>query len=209
MQLFRALYRLHNLVCDLKLNVSTSGHYDSPWATAEHLFYSSIWYIEIFRVLRFLQLSPSDVFVDIGCGKGRVLCCAARYRLRAITGIEDIAEMAGRASANALSMCGRRTEIVVARCRAEDFDYVQATALYLYNPFGESTLARVLDRVKDSLRSHQRELRIAYVNPRYERVMEQAGWLERYERWLRSTARGIEAPVSFWRKRPGSANLVG
>ncbi len=201
MQPLREIYRLHSLLCDFRLNISTSGHYDSPWATDEHIFYASVWYSEIFRVLRFLDLSQSDVFIDIGCGKGRVTCCAARRSIRRVVGIDDVEEMANVAMANARRLRNRRTEITIARCKAEDFDYSEATVLYLYNPFGASTLQRVLDQVKASLNKHQREIRIAYVNPKQECVIERAQWLERYGRWPRRQSRGIEAAVSFWRSR--------
>jgi SAM-dependent methyltransferase len=201
MQAFRGIYRLHSLLCDFRLNVSTGGHYDSPWATAEHIFYSSVWYSEVFRILRFLELSQSDVFLDIGCGKGRVTCCAARRCIRRVIGIDDVEEMTSAAAANAQTLRNRRTEISIARCKAEDFEYSEATVLYLYNPFGASTLLRVLDQIKTSLNTHRREIKIAYVNPKHDYVIERVQWLERYAHWPRRQSRGIEAAVSFWRSR--------
>jgi predicted RNA methylase len=188
-------------VCDVRFNISTSGHYDSPWSTDEHVFYSSVWYSEIFSILRFLNPSQSDVLIDIGCGKGRVTCCAARRHLRRVIGLDDIEEMISAAEANAQALRNRNTEIQIVRCKAESFDYSEATIVYMYNPFGASTMQAVLDQIKSSLDQHQREIKIAYVNPKQEFVMEPAEWLERYEHWPRRPSRGIEAAVSFWRTR--------
>jgi cyclopropane fatty-acyl-phospholipid synthase-like methyltransferase len=40
------------------------------------------------EIADYLQPSPRDVFVDLGCGKGRMICFMARYRLRKIIGVE-------------------------------------------------------------------------------------------------------------------------
>ncbi len=201
MQAFGTIYRFHSLLCEFLLKISTSGHYDSPWATAEHVFYSSAWYSEIFSVLRYLELSESDVFVDLGCGKGRVVCCAARYRIKRVIGVDDVEEMTRAAASNAQTLRNRRTEIDIARCKAEDFDYSEATVLYLYNPFGARTLERVLDKIKQSLDGQPREIKIAYVNPKHDDLIERADWLERYAHWSRRPSRGLEFAVSFWRSR--------
>jgi SAM-dependent methyltransferase len=208
MQAFGTIYRLHSLLCEFRLNISTSGRYDSPWATPEHVFYSSVWYSEIFSVLRYLQLSQSDVFVDLGCGKGRVVCCAARYPIRRAIGVDDVEELTRAATSNAQTVRNRRAEISIVRCKAEDFDFSEATVLYLYNPFGAYTLQTVLDRIRNSLDTHRREIKIAYVNPKHDEVLERMQWLERYTHWPRRPSRGFEFAVSFWRSRPSQTAVA-
>jgi hypothetical protein len=128
-----------------------------------------------------------------------------------VTGLEDVAALAGRARTNAAAMRRRRSSTTVVDCRAEEFDYRAATAIYLYNPFGAATLARMLARVADSIAANPRIGRIAYVNPEHEEVLARAGWLTRYAFWPRQMRWGIEQAVSFWRweGEPGSPPARG
>lgn len=45
------------------------------------------------RVLSALNPSPNGAFVDIGCGKGRVLLLAAEFGFRRVTGVEFAKEL--------------------------------------------------------------------------------------------------------------------
>lgn len=91
---------------------------------------------EVFRVQ---PLKPDDVFVDVGCGEGRVLTYLYLRGFRGkMTGIEldpEVAKTAERRTAtcaNIRILCGNalQTQNVVR----------EATALYLYNPFNEEVL---------------------------------------------------------------------
>lgn len=194
----RPLFRLETVLWETILGIATIG-VDYSIESGEHFCYASIWYREIFRVLRFLELTTADVFVDVGCGKGRVICCAALDGVRAVIGLEDVAALAACARTNAAAMRRRRSSITVFNCRAEEFDYRDATAIYLYNPFGATTLERMLARVADSIAENPRSGKIAYVNPEYEEVLSRGGWLTRYAFWPRQMQRGVEQAVSFWR----------
>mmetsp|Transcript_24135 Transcript_24135/g.37377 ORF Transcript_24135/g.37377 Transcript_24135/m.37377 type:complete len:240 (-) Transcript_24135:112-831(-) len=58
--------------------------------------------------LQMLQLDESDIFLDIGCGDGRVLVAAAeRGAVRYCVGIENDAELASRARRRASSLNSR------------------------------------------------------------------------------------------------------
>src|SRR5262245_17113716 len=96
--------------------------------------YTSTW-----RVLRHLALQPSDVFVDVGCGKGRVLCCAARQPVAQVIGVDLSAELCREATENARRLRGRQAPIEVVNTFAQDFDYSEATVVYFFDPFGADT----------------------------------------------------------------------
>jgi SAM-dependent methyltransferase len=53
--------------------------------------------------LDMLQLTPDDVFVDLGCGDGRVVAAALRRGVRRGIGIELDAELAGSARRRVLA----------------------------------------------------------------------------------------------------------
>jgi SAM-dependent methyltransferase len=169
--------RLDNLWWENRLRVSTRGvaAVDHPDA----VFYATPPYRLVRRVVRRLALTPADVFVDIGCGKGRVLCCAARHELAGAVGVEVSPDLCAAARRNADRMRGRRTAVTVHHGPAEEFDYANGTAFFLFNPFGAATLRRVLDRIRDQTAG--RAVRFAYVVPTHEATFHDRPWLEAYE----------------------------
>lgn len=169
--------RVHNLWWEHRLRVCTRGV-----ATVDHpdsVFYATPPYRVVRRVVRRLALRPADVFVDIGCGRGRVLCLAARHELAGVVGVEVSAALCGDARGNVARLRGRRTAVAVHHGPAEDFDYSMGTAFFLFNPFGAVTLGRVLDRIRP--RAGAAPVRFAYVMPTHEAVFHDRPWLERYE----------------------------
>src|SRR4051794_27662217 len=78
--------RLANLAWDRRLAISTRGVI--PVAHEDSHHYATMNYRTIWPILDHLALGPSDVFVDVGCGKGRVLCCAAHYPVGKVIGVD-------------------------------------------------------------------------------------------------------------------------
>jgi SAM-dependent methyltransferase len=124
-------------------------------------------------VLRWLlprsDVRPSDVFVEFGCGKGRVVLDAARrYPFRRVVGVElaaDLSDVARRLVA------GERSRL---RCRDVTIETVDATEYsipddmthaYLYNPFSGPTFERVCANILASLDRVPRPLQVIYVYP--------------------------------------------
>jgi predicted RNA methylase len=169
--------------------------------SVEHVSYGTIPYRLIFMVLDRLGLGPQDVFVDLGCGRGRVLCCAARYQVREVIGVEDTAELVKSAEANLRGMRGARTTRRRVICaKVQDFDYVGVTAIFMFHPFGPRTLGQVLSRLKSSLMygPPTQKFRLAYVHPVYESVIAELGWLERLDYWPPERLPERKRSVSFW-----------
>ena len=91
------------------------------------LHYSTMNYSTIHSILDQLALGPSDRFVDVGSGKGRVLCCAARYPVKQVVGVDLSEALCQVARENARRMRGRRAPISVETSVAQNFDYSAAT----------------------------------------------------------------------------------
>src|SRR5262245_43054338 len=130
----RPLLRLWAKVCNLrweyKLGINTRGIAEIAEPDSGHYVTSN--YSLIWAILHNLPLSCSDVVVDIGCGKGRVLCCAARFNIREVSGVEiskNLCEIAGR---NAVRVSGRRAPITIINTPAQDCDYLNGTVFYLF-----------------------------------------------------------------------------
>ncbi|HET6212878.1 MAG TPA: class I SAM-dependent methyltransferase [Micromonosporaceae bacterium] len=186
--------RLSNLWWEVRLGVSTRGVV--PVDVADSHCCATAEYSLIEMALTFLGLTDSDTFVDVGCGKGRVVCMAARYPVRAVIGVDLSAEFCAMARANADRMRGRRAPVTIETCWAQRYDYSAATALYLFDPFGPDTLSAVLGKVAEDTRGNA--VRIAYVNPTYAAVFDGQPWLERYELWPKADT-GLEHSVAFYR----------
>ena len=185
--------RLNNLYWERRLGISTRGVVATSHEDSVH--YSSLPYSVILPILDHLALGPSDVFVDVGSGKGRVLCCAARYPVRQVVGVDYSAPLCEEARENARRMRDRRAPISVQQSEADDFDYSGATALFMFNPFGAATLASLLRKIRQDA---PRRLRIAYAFPEREEVFDEHPWLERTDHW---DAADIAHTVSFFETR--------
>jgi predicted RNA methylase len=128
--------------------------------------YRAIPYLGIERLMRKLQPSRTDAFLDMGCGAGRAICVAAQYPFSRVIGIEIDDRLCALAERNArrLRRYALRPQIVradAARYRVPD----DITVVFLYNPFHGEVLETALTRVLESFDRAPRRLRLAYANP--------------------------------------------
>lgn len=145
---------------------------------ADAVEYGSVDHRNIRKSLDRLHLTPADVFVDIGCGKGRVVCLAARRPISLVVGIELFDRLCEVARQNAERVRGRRSPIEIHCADASAFDCSAGTVFYLFNPFGAQTMREVLANIHRSLQSHPRPIRICYFNPKQEHVFLECSWLK-------------------------------
>jgi hypothetical protein len=124
-------------------------------------------------VLRWLvptsQVTAGDVFVEFGCGKGRIVLDAARrYSFARVVGVELSHELS--------AVAHRLVDDERARLRCPDVSIETADATrfaipdtmshaYLFNPFNGETFGGVLANIGASLDRAPRRLRMIYVNP--------------------------------------------
>lgn len=143
-------------------------------------------------------------FCDLGAGKGRVLCLAARWPWRAIVGVEFSAAL-HRIATEHLA----RFRATWQRCRnlsCVHADVVEwrpppgPLVLYLFNPFGAAVLAQLLARFR--AQPEPRELVFLYYMPVHERVLARDAaleWVAAREHWViyrsRNTPQGAFAPT--------------
>lgn len=129
------------------------------------------------------DLGPEEVFYDIGCGDGRVLCVAARHRIAKCVGIELSSQFARKARANAAAMRGRVSQVEVRVGDAAEMDYSDGTTFYFGDPFGPDTMRAVLKRIGTTLSTNPRNVRCIFVLTTAERsdavgqAIKESGWL--------------------------------
>ena len=196
-QLNIAWHKLSSLFWESYLGIDTRGAVQPP--TEEGVHYTPLPYPMIFRMFDVLELNSDDVFVDIGCGKGRVVCCACRLPINKVVALELNAELLGQASANVRHVRGGIAPVLPVSKSAEEYDYADVTVAYLYNPFNERLTAGVMDRLFASYSERPRPMRIVYANPVHEGVMSRHGWLKKHDEWSASAFPVFGYRVSFWK----------
>lgn len=142
---------------------------------------------------------PSFTFVDIGCGKGRALLLASRYRWRALLGVELSHELADVAKQNLRSFNAPwRQDGVNARIITGDATLMELPTgplvLYLYHPFAAPVMARFLEHVHHALQVESRPLYLLYTNPELGSMLDRTPWLEKL--WDRHFAMSNEDVVA-------------
>ena len=127
-------------------------------------------------------------FVDLGCGKGRVLLVACGYPFKRVVGVEISPELAAIARANL-----ERYQSATRRCAVAEVHNVDATRfdfpetnllIHLYHPFEPAVTVGVLSRLEASLAAVPRKVFVAYLLysaavPPVEAVFARFPWLTR------------------------------
>jgi SAM-dependent methyltransferase len=175
--------RIYNTQIDRMLKVST---FENTINTSENislqsdqLIYLPADYLAIMYLLRPVRFGPTDVFVDIGSGLGRVLFIAARRPIRRAVGIEFDPPLALQAEQNARQLRGAKAPIEIRNQDATVADYSEGTIFWLYNPFGKATMQIVLERLRQSLIIAPRRITIIYTHPVLATLLDAQSWLKR------------------------------
>ena len=170
----------------------------APDMSARNIQYDPLPYRSLFALARHLPLLPGDHLIDIGCGKGRVLCFFALRRVRRCSGIEIRQDLAQDALRNARSLRGRRARIDVTRADAIEADIGDASVVYLFNPFSAEVMEPVLRKIENSLRARPRALRICYVNPVHGALLDARAWLDCSDSFVVTWSGWHTCPVKIW-----------
>jgi SAM-dependent methyltransferase len=116
-----------------------------------------------------LRLPEGQVFVDFGCGKGRVLLAAAAYPFRRIVGIEFSPELC--------TICRRNISSFRQRYRSHiEIDVIQSDAtkynighdesvFFFFNPFECGLMKEVLHNIQSSAEISPRKIWIIVNKP--------------------------------------------
>ncbi len=129
------------------------------------------------EMIELLGIDPSQyTFLDLGSGKGRTLLMASEYLFRRVLGVELLPELSRIAEKNirAFKSDRRKCETVESLCQdARVFEFPEEPLLiYLFNPFLESGLSRVVRNLERSLQASPRPVIILYHNPLLANVLD-------------------------------------
>ena len=125
------------------------------------------------EIFKFLSTESTHHFLDIGCGKGRVLAVAAHYGFKKITGIDFSEKLTNVAKANMLSVKNdfQSLQYSVQTVDAADFAIPDdVDVIFLFNPFDEFVMKKVAENISKSILTHRRDIFLVYENPLYKNI---------------------------------------
>jgi SAM-dependent methyltransferase len=108
----------------------------------------------------------NEVFIDYGCGMGRVVLMAARQPFKRVIGIELFPELVDVAKRNAASAKPRlKSPVELVHADATQFVVPDdVSVVYLFNPFRGSVMAQMQERLRESLVRRPRPLTLLYAH---------------------------------------------
>jgi SAM-dependent methyltransferase len=131
-------------------------HVPSPWGILR-------------RILRTDEVSSTDVFLDFGCGAGRMLLEAAgRYPFQRVIGVDivpELLEVAGKLLTDNRDKLRCQTFELVRQDSAEFRVPDDVTVAYFYDPFRGSLFQSTLANLVASVERNPRRVRIIYLTP--------------------------------------------
>ena len=183
------LLKIDTRIFDYKYNVNT--HKDSYLKDLkfnsinkkEACDYETIAIFSIKKILNNIEIDKKDIFVDFGCGKGRVLLIASQYKFNKIIGIEFAPELFSIARAN-LERCKNNNNLNVNNIMIFEEDVLQynfknnETVFYLFNPFTNNILDQLCEDIVRSFNSNPRRILILYVNPKFHDSIVEQGFIK-------------------------------
>lgn len=206
----RAVKTLWNRTIDTILNIDTmtgpppNEAINIPGFTSDNQGIGQIDYINLARLVRIVAPSTGEVIFDLGCGRGRSLLCFALSGAKKVVGIEILELLANKARENAARLRWRRSEIEIHHCDALNANLSEGTIFLLFNPFGEETLRKVLNKIRSSIIAVPRMVTVVYYKPVSEHVLMEAGWLRRTDNY----AMFGDYTVSIWQSSSREINEV-
>lgn len=123
------------------------------------------------------------VFIDLGSGKGRTLLMASDYPFRRIVGVELLPALHQAAQDNLSKYRSESQKCFALEAICSDASAFafsdEPTVLYLFNPFPEAGLRRVIENLERSLWAHPRAVFVLYHNPLLGHVLGESAALKK------------------------------
>ena len=141
---------------------------ESMGATGSH----STCYWTLDKVLKDAAFDSSDAFIDVGCGKGRVLAyMIGKGYSFSLTGVELNADVA----AYAQNWAKQYDNVKIISGSAFDLDYNEYTVLYLGRPFEPETFYQFIRKIESEL-IHPIRLYYCYDQQSGDFLNDREGW---------------------------------
>ncbi len=159
--------RMEVAVQDLDIRHDDKQHAEKYKATRARYFR---------KLMKRVHLPRDGVFVDVGCGKGRILLLAAEHGFDRVVGIEISPTLCKIAEKNIAGFSGCRqsaSSVSVVCTNVLDYQFKHdETVLFLYSPFERDVTRQFLDMVRESLAQNPRDLFLVIDEFRFPELLE-------------------------------------
>ncbi|SFD23057.1 Methyltransferase domain-containing protein [Chitinophaga sp. CF118] len=134
-------------------------------------YYTSGWLFD--------QLQSTDTtFLDVGCGRGRVLVIAAAYGFKNIIGIDFSQKLCDEATLAFKTRYPDRS-VTITCADARQYNIPDTVGvIFLFNPFDAIVMSEFIQKVDESLTRKNRPLKVLYANPQCKELWLDAGFKE-------------------------------
>jgi SAM-dependent methyltransferase len=140
--------------------------------------------VTVRQLIRDLSIPyPEFTFIDLGCGKGRVVLIAAGFPFERVVGVEycrrltEVARLNATRIPPALSQCGG---IDILNLDAAEYSFPDGPlVLFLFNPFAEPVMRGVVRNAVEAFNRSPRRILVLYLFPFYGALWESAGIFKR------------------------------
>lgn len=149
--------------------------------TSHATIYMPVSYELLEHTLSLLPLLPRNHFLDIGCGKGRVLCVAAHCNFTKVSGIDFSKAFCEAAKSNLLKTkvkIGTFQYDVILKNIQEYNLPADVDCIFLFNPFDIILMQQLVEKIIQNLADNPRTLHIIYANPLDKKLFIAAGFTE-------------------------------
>jgi SAM-dependent methyltransferase len=157
---------------------TTGRQYELEHFHSERVAYEPSGWLYLRRALRKNDVKPTDVFVDFGSGKGRVVFQAARYPFARVIGVE-ISENLNEVARRNIERNRHRLacqDVTLVTADAAEFEITDDMSVaYFFYPFSGATFERVIGNIVSSLDRQPRALKLIYACPGDEETISRTG----------------------------------
>ena len=141
---------------DISLLKKSQGMYHGYSKTEEH---------HLRKIFGSLSFTGKEKLLDVGCGKGVVLLEALSYPFEKISGIDIDGRLIAIARKN-FQILKMESRVECIQADAAEFEmYGEYNVFFLANPFGESIMEKVADKLVSV--SRKKQITVIYHNPVY------------------------------------------
>lgn len=123
-------------------------------------------------------------FIDLGCGKGRVLAVASEFSFQEIYGVELSSQLAAKARSNAAAMAMRlphRPHVAIAETNVTSFVLPPGKlVLFNFHAFGAEIVAQVVSKLEAALAAETPHIFFVYYNPVHAESFDASPAFQRY-----------------------------